>query len=268
MANLLLTAAGQDRRGRGKLGDSTGPLELSTSDASGAHYSWLSCSRCFVPALAPPNATRDSSTPRKPATGGRVRRCSGSASTSTSEADGTTALHWAVRQDDLAAWPPAAFAPAPTSTAANRYGVTPLYLAGVNGNAADDRAAAEGRRRRERGGARRRDRADDGGAHRQRRGGARAAGARRQRGRARELARPDGADVGGRAEPSRDGPAARRASGADVNARSAVQNWERQKTQEPREKWLPPGGFTPLLFAARQGCARRARAFSSRWAPM
>jgi ankyrin repeat protein len=43
-------------------------------------------------------------------------------------------------------------------------------------------------------------------------------------------------------------------AGADVNARSAVVQWERQRTQEPREKWLPPGGLTPLLFAARQGC--------------
>jgi ankyrin repeat protein len=43
-------------------------------------------------------------------------------------------------------------------------------------------------------------------------------------------------------------------AGADVNARSAVVQWERQRTQEPRDKWLPPGGLTPLLFAARQGC--------------
>lgn len=42
-------------------------------------------------------------------------------------------------------------------------------------------------------------------------------------------------------------------AGADVNARSALQTWERQRTAEPRDKWLPPGGFTPLLFAAREG---------------
>jgi ankyrin repeat protein len=47
--------------------------------------------------------------------------------------------------------------------------------------------------------------------------------------------------------------------GADVNGRSAVQNWERQNTLEPREKWLPPGGLTPLLFAARQGSLESAR---------
>ncbi len=44
------------------------------------------------------------------------------------------------------------------------------------------------------------------------------------------------------------------AHGADVNARQVTWNWERQITKEPREKWMPLGGLTPLLFAARQGC--------------
>ena len=44
------------------------------------------------------------------------------------------------------------------------------------------------------------------------------------------------------------------AQGADVNARSNVEEWERQRTAEPRDKWLPPGGLTPLLFAARENC--------------
>jgi uncharacterized protein len=44
------------------------------------------------------------------------------------------------------------------------------------------------------------------------------------------------------------------AHGADVNAVSNINKWERQNTAEPREKWLPSGGLTPLLFAARQGC--------------
>ena len=47
--------------------------------------------------------------------------------------------------------------------------------------------------------------------------------------------------------------------GADVNAVSNVNKWERQETAEPREKWLPLGGLTPLLFAARQGCVECAR---------
>jgi ankyrin repeat protein len=44
-------------------------------------------------------------------------------------------------------------------------------------------------------------------------------------------------------------------AGAGVNARSTVVVWERQRTAEPRDKWLPAGGLTPLLFAARDGCA-------------
>lgn len=47
--------------------------------------------------------------------------------------------------------------------------------------------------------------------------------------------------------------------GADLNARSSVNKWERQTTSEPREKWLPLGGLTPLLFAARQGCVECVR---------
>jgi ankyrin repeat protein len=42
--------------------------------------------------------------------------------------------------------------------------------------------------------------------------------------------------------------------GADINGISSIEQWERQITDEPREKWLPPGGMTPLLFAAREGC--------------
>ena len=49
-------------------------------------------------------------------------------------------------------------------------------------------------------------------------------------------------------------------AGADVNARSSIIVWERQRTEEPRDKWLPPGGLTPLLFAARDGRVESARA--------
>lgn len=47
--------------------------------------------------------------------------------------------------------------------------------------------------------------------------------------------------------------------GADVNARSRVNEWERQVTAEPRQQQRPAGGFTPLLYAARRGCAECAR---------
>lgn len=48
-------------------------------------------------------------------------------------------------------------------------------------------------------------------------------------------------------------------AGASPNARSKLENWERQVTAEPRPQRRPPGGFTPLLFAAREGCAPCAR---------
>ena len=47
--------------------------------------------------------------------------------------------------------------------------------------------------------------------------------------------------------------------GADVNARSTVNNWERQVTAEPRAIYRPAGGLTPLLYAAREGCVECAR---------
>jgi len=48
--------------------------------------------------------------------------------------------------------------------------------------------------------------------------------------------------------------------GADVNARSTVREWARQVTAEPRPQNRPQGGLTPLLLAAREGCAECARA--------
>ena len=41
---------------------------------------------------------------------------------------------------------------------------------------------------------------------------------------------------------------------ADPNARSVVNEGLRQVTSEPRVQSRPRGGFTPLLYAARQGC--------------
>jgi ankyrin repeat protein len=43
-------------------------------------------------------------------------------------------------------------------------------------------------------------------------------------------------------------------AGADVNAHSKVNNWERQVTAEARAIARPSGGLTALLYAARQGC--------------
>ena len=48
--------------------------------------------------------------------------------------------------------------------------------------------------------------------------------------------------------------------GADVRARAAVNDWEAQITSEPRAQYRPTGGLTPLLYAARSGCADCVRA--------
>lgn len=42
--------------------------------------------------------------------------------------------------------------------------------------------------------------------------------------------------------------------GALPDARSKDQDWPRWVTSEPRIKFLDPGGYTPLLYAAREGC--------------
>ena len=47
--------------------------------------------------------------------------------------------------------------------------------------------------------------------------------------------------------------------GADVNARGVVRNWDRKVTAEGRPKDMNRGGFTPLLYAAREGCVECVR---------
>ena len=47
--------------------------------------------------------------------------------------------------------------------------------------------------------------------------------------------------------------------GADLNARGIVRQWERKVITEPRPKDMNRGGFTPLLYAAREGCDECAR---------
>jgi ankyrin repeat protein len=49
------------------------------------------------------------------------------------------------------------------------------------------------------------------------------------------------------------------ARGADVNARSQVNDWQIQVTAEPRAIYRPAGGFTALLYSAREGCADCAK---------
>ena len=42
--------------------------------------------------------------------------------------------------------------------------------------------------------------------------------------------------------------------GAQADARGRIHDWERRVTSEPRIKIMHAGGFTPLLYAAREGC--------------
>jgi uncharacterized protein len=171
----------------------------------------------------------------------------------TPEPDGTTALHWAVREDDLALADVLIRAGADVR-AANRYGVTAIYLAAVNGNpvvierlltaGADATVAGpEGET-------------------------ALMTAARTGKVEAADVLLAHGAVVDARegwhGETALMWAAAQRhpamlreliAHGADVNARSNLEKWERQTTSEPREKWLPQGSMTPLLFASREGCA-------------
>ena len=64
----------------------------------------------------------------------------------TPQPDGTTALHWAVRHDDVATAEALIKAGADVN-AANRYGVTPIALAATNGNPHHDPEASQSRSR-------------------------------------------------------------------------------------------------------------------------
>jgi len=179
------------------------------------------------------------------------------ASVTEAQADGTTALHWAVRQDDLDTVDQLLKAGADVK-AANRYGVTPLYLACVNGNPAMIerllKAGADANASVTEG-----ETALMTVAHSGRVDAAKVLLAHGANVNAHENWRGQTALMWAAAEKH---PAMVKTlldAGAQVNDRSAVQKWERQKTAEPREKWLPPGGLTPLLFAARQGCLECAR---------
>jgi ankyrin repeat protein len=47
--------------------------------------------------------------------------------------------------------------------------------------------------------------------------------------------------------------------GADLDARGVIRQWERKVIKEPRPKDMNKGGFTALLYAAREGCVECAR---------
>jgi ankyrin repeat protein len=168
------------------------------------------------------------------------------------EADGTTALHWAVRQDDHELVERLLKTGADPKTA-NRYGVTPMHLAAINGSASMiERLLKAGVDANEIGA--------DGetplmtvahGGHVDAAKVLLAHGASID---ARELWHGQTALMWAAAQGHT--PMLREliSHGADVNAHSTIDDWDRQITSEPRDKWLPPGGLTPLQFAAREGC--------------
>lgn len=168
------------------------------------------------------------------------------------QADGTTALAWAVRENNADLVDRLLRAGA-DAKAANRYGVSPLYLACVNGSApmiekllkagADPNSStSEGET-------------------------ALMTVARTGNVEAAKVLLAHGADVNSKEQWRQQTPLMWAAAechpevaqeliahGADVNAEQVQWQWERQVTKEPREKWMPLGGFTALHFAARQGC--------------
>lgn len=174
-----------------------------------------------------------------------------------SEPDGTTALHWAVHNDDAELVARLIEAGADAS-AVNDYGATPMSEAAVVSNVAvltallaanadPDAANADGQT-------------------------ALMVVARSANVAAAELLIEHGANVNAReqrkgqtalmwavAQSQPTMAATLLAHGADVDARSTVSEWERMVTAEPRQKNLMSGGFTPLLYAARQGCLDCAR---------
>lgn len=168
------------------------------------------------------------------------------------DTDGTTSLHWAVRENDIEL-ATALIKAGANVKAENRYRVTPLYLAAQNGSAemlklllkagADPNASFNLQET------------------------ALMTVARVGNVDASKILLDAGAKVDAR-EQWHDQTALMWAAaekhpamvaelikrGADVNARSKANVWERQVTAEPRDKWLPLGAMTPLMFAAREGC--------------
>jgi ankyrin repeat protein len=168
------------------------------------------------------------------------------------EPDGTTALHWAVRYDEATLVERLIKAGAKPDVA-NRYGVTPIALACESGSAAVVEQLLKAGVNPEATGPLG-ETALHTCAHS---GNADVAKALLARG-----AKVDAGDSWRGQTPLMWAAAQGHAAmvrvlveaGADVNARSTVVTWERQRTAEPRDKWLPPGGFTALLLAARAGC--------------
>jgi len=170
----------------------------------------------------------------------------------TPEVDGTTALHWAVQQNDLEVVERLIQAGAKVKTV-NDYGSTPMSEAAIIGNAAmiekllkagadANSANADGQT-------------------------ALMVVARGGKVDAAKVLLSHGANVNAKEQwreqtaliwaAAQNQPAMVKeliAHGADVNARSHVNDWQIQVTAEPRAVYRPAGGLTALLYATREGC--------------
>jgi uncharacterized protein len=173
-------------------------------------------------------------------------------------ADGTTALHWAVYNDDLDLIKRLLKAGA-KATVANDYGVTPMSQAAERANAEVIKALLKAG-------------ADVESPNREgqtalmtvaRTNRVEAAKALLSKGakvNAREQWRGQTALMWAAAQSQPEMVKLLIKHGADVNARSNIRQWPRKVTAEPRPQNRPSGGLTPLLFAAREGCAPCAQA--------
>jgi ankyrin repeat protein len=181
----------------------------------------------------------------------------------TPEADGTTALHWAVRSDDFESVDLLLHAGA-NAKAANRYGVTPLSLAALNGNVLVIEALLQA-------GADPNEKlAED--------QTILMAAARAGNPEAVRVLLDHGADANARErvlgetalmwaalEDHGDAIKVLASHGADVNAQSDKTTFPRFKFGDgivARSTILPRGGWTALMYAARQGAVHATRALA------
>jgi ankyrin repeat protein len=183
---------------------------------------------------------------------GVVRLLEAKADVNRAELDGTTALHWAVRGNDLDMADRLIRAGANVKTK-NRYGVTPLYLAAQNGSAPMIEKLLKA-------GANANETGTEGETvlmTAARTGSVDAAKVLLAAGAAIDAKEDWKGQTALMWATSEGHPAMVKeliARGANVNMRSNQVQWERQQTAEPRDKWLPLGNLTPLLLAARDNC--------------
>ncbi len=182
-----------------------------------------------------------------------IRTLARRSTVNSSEADGMTALHWAVRADDAETVDVLIRAGA-NASAANRYGVTPLSLAATNGNGAITRALLKA-------GANPNVLGPDGETvlmTAARAGSADVVNALLDRGvnvNAAEAWQGQTALMWAAAENHGAVIKALAARGADLNARSKELTFPeyRYETNGMAVFQLPKGGWTALMYAARQG---------------